>query len=52
MAFQENTVDAVLYVLGASQVQDLVAAYLVVLSSASSALYDRDCGHTQSPGLL
>ena len=28
---------------------DLMAAYLVVLSSA---LYDSDCGHTQSAALL
>ena len=35
--------------LEASQVHDLVAAYLVVLSSA---LYDSGCGHTQSPALL
>ena len=36
-------------VLEASQVHDLMAAYLVVLSSA---LYDSGCGHTQSPALL
>ena len=35
--------------LEASQVHDLMAAYLVVLSSA---LYDSGCGHTQSPALL
>ena len=35
--------------LGASQVHDLMAAYLVVMSSA---LYDSGCGHTQSPALL
>ena len=35
--------------LEASQVHDLMAAYLVVLSSA---LYDSGCGHKQSPALL
>ena len=35
--------------LEASQEHDLMAAYLVVLSSA---LYDSGCGHTQSPALL
>ena len=35
--------------LEASQVHDLMAACLVVLSSA---LYDSGCGHTQSPVLL
>ena len=35
--------------LEASQVHDLMASYLVVLSSA---LYDSGCGHTQSSALL
>ena len=35
--------------LEASQVHNLMAAFLVVLSSA---LYDSGCGHTQSPALL